>query len=70
MLVDIPINCSVRLLHLAPIDCRTLHNEKHNDLCNILNILKLIKTSRLRWLVYVLRMVENRNVYKILMWKL
>jgi hypothetical protein len=37
----------------SEIDCRTLHNEKRGDLCNILNVYELLKTRRLRWLGHV-----------------
>jgi hypothetical protein len=44
--------------------CRRLHNELHN-LCASPDIIKVIKSRRLRWADHVPRMEEMRNSYRI-----
>jgi hypothetical protein len=48
---------------------RKLHNEELHDPYSSSNIVRLIKSRRMRWAVHVARMVEERGVYKILMGK-
>ena len=45
---------------------RKLHNEELNDLCSAPNIVRLIKSRRMRWTGHVVRMGESRGVYKVL----
>jgi len=43
-----------------------LHNEELNDLYPSLNIVRLIKSRRMRWVGHVARMGEERGVYRVL----
>jgi hypothetical protein len=46
---------------------RKLHSEELNILYLSPNIIKQIKSRRMRWAGHVARMGEERNVYKVLM---
>jgi hypothetical protein len=49
--------------------CRKLHNEElHNLYCSP-NVIRMIKSRRMRWAGHVARMEEKRNAYRILMVK-
>jgi len=48
---------------------RKLHNEL-NDLYSSLNIVRVIKSRRLRWVGHVARMGERRSIYRVLVGKL
>ena len=48
---------------------RRLHNEELNDLYSP-NIVRVIKSRRMRWVGYVARMEEGRGVYRVLVGKL
>jgi hypothetical protein len=48
---------------------RKLHNGNLNDLYLSSNIVRVIKSRRMRWAGYVARMGEERNVYRILVGK-
>ena len=48
---------------------RRLHNEELNDLYSSPNIVRVIKSRRMRWAGNVARMVEERGVYRVLMGK-
>ena len=48
---------------------RRLHNEELNDLCSSPNIVRVIKSRRMRWAGHVARMGEERGVYKVLVGK-
>jgi hypothetical protein len=45
---------------------RRLHNEGLNDLYSSPNIIRVIKSGRMRWAGHVARMVEGRGAYRIL----
>jgi hypothetical protein len=47
-------------------DWRRLHNEELNDLYSAPNIIRVIKSRRLRWAGHVARMGEERGAYRIL----
>jgi hypothetical protein len=48
---------------------RKLHNEElHNLYCSP-NIIRIIKSRRMRWAEHVARMGDNRNVYRLLVGK-
>jgi hypothetical protein len=51
-------------------DWRKLHNEELNDLYSSPNIVRVIKSRRMRWAGHVARMGEERGVYSVLMVKL
>ena len=48
---------------------RRLHNEELNDLYSSRNIVRVIKSRRMRWAGHVARMGEERQVYRVLMGK-
>ena len=43
---------------------RRLHNEELNDLYSSPNIVRVIKSRRMRWVGHVARMGEERGVYR------
>jgi hypothetical protein len=45
---------------------RKLHNEKLHNLYSLPNIIRLIKSRRMRWIGHVARMREKRNSYRVL----
>ena len=45
---------------------RRLHNEELHSLYHSPNIVRVIKSRRLRWAGYVARMGEGRSAFKIL----
>jgi len=49
---------------------RRLHNEELNDLYASPNIVQVIKWRRMRWAGHVVRMGEDRGVYRVLVGKL
>jgi len=48
---------------------RKLHNEELNDLYSSPNIVRVIKSRRMRWAGHVARMDEERAVYRVLLGK-
>ena len=48
---------------------RRLRNEELNDLYSSPNIVRVIKSRRMRWAAYVARMGEERGVYRVLVGK-
>ena len=48
---------------------RRLHNEELNDLYCSPNIVRVIKSRRMRWAGHVARMGEGRGVYRVLVGK-
>ena len=48
---------------------RRLHNEELNDLYCSPNIVRVIKSRRMRWAGYVARMGEERGAYRVFMGK-
>ena len=48
---------------------RKLHNEELNDLYCSPNIMRVIKSRRMRWAEHVARMEEGRGVHKVLVGK-
>jgi len=49
---------------------RRLHNEELNNLYSSPNIVRVIKSGRMRWAGHVARMGEEREVYRVLVGKL
>jgi hypothetical protein len=49
--------------------CRKLHNEELRDLYSSPNIIRIIKSRRMRWAGYVAREGEKRNAYRLLVGK-
>jgi len=48
---------------------RKLHNEELNDMYSAPNIVRVIKSRRMRWAGHVARMGERRGVYSVLVGK-
>jgi hypothetical protein len=48
---------------------RKLHNEELNDLYSLPNIVRVVKSRRMRWFGHVVRMVEKRCVHRVLVGK-
>ena len=48
---------------------RKLHNEELNDLYSSPNILRVIKSRRMRWAGHMARVEEGRDVHKVLLGK-
>jgi hypothetical protein len=47
-------------------DWRKLHNEELHNLYSSPNIIRIIKSKRMRWAGHVARMGETSNAYRIL----
>jgi hypothetical protein len=47
-------------------DWRKLHNEEFHNFYSAPNIIRMMKSRRMRWAGYVARMGEKRNIYRIL----
>jgi hypothetical protein len=50
-------------------DWRKLHNEVLNDLYSLPNIVRVVKSRRMRWAGHVARMGENSGVHRVLVGK-
>jgi hypothetical protein len=50
-------------------DWRKLHNEELHNLYSSPNIIRMIKSRRMRWAGHVARMVTERNACRILVGK-
>ena len=50
-------------------DWMKLHNEELNDLYCSPNVLRVIKSRRMKWAGHVARMMEGRGVYRVLVGK-
>jgi len=48
---------------------RKLHNEELNDLYSSTNIVRVIKSRKMRWAGHVARMGEKRGLYRVLVGK-
>ena len=48
---------------------RRLHNVELNDLYSLPNIVRVIKSRRMRWAGHVARMGEGRELYRVLVGK-
>jgi len=48
---------------------RRLHNAELNDMYSSPNIVRVIKSRRMRWVVHVARMGEERGMYRVLVRK-
>jgi len=46
-----------------------LHNEKLNDLYSLPNIVRVIKSRRMRWAGHVARVGQERELYRVLVGK-
>jgi len=48
---------------------RKLHNEELRDLYSLPNIVRVVKSRRMRWVGHVVRMGEGRGVHRVLVGK-
>ena len=55
--------------HSKPRTWRKLHNEELNDLYFSPNVVRVIKSRRMRWAGHVARICERRDVYRVLVGK-
>ena len=53
----------------VPEEWRSLHNEELNDLYSSPNIVRVIKSRRMRWAGHVSRMGDVRGLYRVLVGK-
>jgi hypothetical protein len=56
-------------LQVAKLEWRKLHNEDLNDLYSLPNIVRVVKSRRMRWAGNVARMGEGRGVHRVLVGK-
>ena len=49
---------------------RKLHNEELSDLYSLPNIVRVVKSRRMRWMGHVARMGKGRGVHRVLMGKI
>jgi hypothetical protein len=52
------------------VEWRKLHNEELHNLYSFPDIIRQVKSRRMRWAGHVARMVDERKVYKVLVGKL
>jgi hypothetical protein len=50
-------------------ELRKLHNEELNDLYSLPNIVRVVKSRRMRWAAHVAHMGEDRGVHRVLVGK-
>jgi hypothetical protein len=50
-------------------ELRKLHKEELSDLYSLLNIVRVVKSRRMRWAWHVVRMGEGRGIQKVLVGK-
>jgi hypothetical protein len=64
-------NCLIKFLLtvVLSIEWRKLQNEELNDLHSLLNIVRVVKSRRMRWAGHVARMWEERGVHRVLVGK-
>jgi hypothetical protein len=48
---------------------KKLHNQELNDLYSLPNIMRVVKSRKVRWAGHVRRMVEKRGVHRVLLGK-
>ena len=53
----------------VPGEWRRMHNEELNDLHSSSDIVRVIKSRRMRWAGHMARMGEERGVYRVLVGK-
>jgi hypothetical protein len=51
------------------VEWRKLHNEEFHNLYSLPNIMRSIKSRRMRWAGHVARIGEKKNVYRLLVGK-
>jgi hypothetical protein len=49
--------------------CRKLHNDELHRLYSSPNIVRVIKSRRMRWVGHMARTEEGRGVYRVLVWR-
>jgi hypothetical protein len=50
---------------MVTVEWRKLHNEELNDLYSLPNIVRVVKSRRMRWAGHVARMEEDRGVHRV-----
>jgi hypothetical protein len=59
----------INVLYVNTREWRKLHNEELNDLYSLPNIVRVVKSKRIRWAGHVARMGEDRGVHRVLVGK-
>ena len=59
----------LRVLFISVSLKHKLHNEELNDLYSLPNIVRVVKSRRMRWSGHVARMAEDRGVHRVLVGK-
>jgi hypothetical protein len=60
----------VKLVHLEVIgEWRKLHNKELSYLYSLPNIVRVVKSRRMRWVGHVARVMEGRGVHRVLVGK-
>ena len=57
------------LVMLLTEEWRKLHNEELRDLYSLPNVVRMVKSRRMRWAGHVARMGEGRGVHRVLVGK-
>jgi hypothetical protein len=62
-------NCYIQKRDEVTREWRKLHNEELNDLYSLPNIVRVVKSRRMRWAGHVASMGQDRDVYRVLVGK-
>jgi hypothetical protein len=65
--ISFAATCSLLVFYSG--EWRKLHNEELNELYSVPNILRVVKSRRMRWAGHVARMGEYRGVHRVLVGK-
>jgi hypothetical protein len=69
MMNAFPLKLPHKCQRLITVSSLRLHNEELNDLYSSPNIVRVVKSRRMRWAGHVARMGEDRGVHRVLVGK-